>query len=64
MLASTRHAVARGATIRAELVQVAARPARSGRDTLTWHLPETWPWQDAGLNAFDATHRAPTAAAA
>jgi hypothetical protein len=64
VLASTRHAVARGATIRAELVQLAARPARSGRDTLTWHLPENWPWQDAWLNAFDATHRAPPAAAA
>jgi len=63
-LASTRHAVARGATIRAELVQVAARPARSGRDTITWHLPQNWPWQDAWLNAFDATHRAPPAAAA
>ena len=64
VLASTRHAVARGATIRAELVQVAARPARSGRDTITWHLPENWPWQDAWLSAFDATHRAPPAAAA
>src|ERR1700752_1710342 len=64
VLASTRHAVARGATIRAELVQVAARPARSGRDTITWHLPEDWPWQDAWLNAFDATHRAPPAAVA
>ena len=64
VLASTRHAVARGATIRAELVQVAARPARSGRDTLTWHLPENWPWQHAWLNAFDATHRAPPTAAA
>jgi hypothetical protein len=64
VLASTRHAVAGGATIRAELVQVAARPARSGRDTLTWHLPENWPWQDALLNAFDATHRGPPVAAA
>jgi len=64
VLASTRHAVARGATIRTELVQVAARPARSGRDTITWHLPENWPWQHAWLNAFDATHRAPPAAAA
>ncbi len=64
VLASTRHALARGATIRAELVQVAARPARSGRDTLTWHLPENWPWQHAWLNAFDATHRAPPVAAA
>ena len=64
VLASTRHAVARGATIRTELIQVAARPARSGRDTITWHLPEAWPWQQAWLNAFDATHRAPPAVAA
>ena len=58
-LASARHALARGATIRAELIQVAARPARSGRDQITWHLPEAWPWQDAWLGAFDATHRPP-----
>ena len=64
VLASTRHARARGTTIRAELVQVAARPARSGRDTITWHLPENWPWQHAWLNAFDATHRPPPAQAA
>ena len=63
-LASTRHALARGATIRAELVQVAARPARSGRDSITWHLPQNWPWQDAWLNAFDDTHRAPPTVAA
>jgi hypothetical protein len=63
-LASTRHAVARGATIRAELIAVAARPARSGRDQITWHLPEAWPWQDAWLGAFDATHRPPPAPAA
>jgi hypothetical protein len=30
-MASARHAVARSATIRAELVQVAGRPARIGR---------------------------------
>ena len=46
-LASARHAVARGATIRHELIQLAARPARSGRDQITWHLPEAWPWQAA-----------------
>ena len=63
-LASTRHALARGATIRAELIQVAGRSARSGRDTITWHLPEAWPWQDAWLSAFDATHRPPPALAA
>ena len=60
-LASTRHALARAATIRHELIQIAARPARSGRDQITWHLPEHWPWQDAFHNAFHATHRAPPA---
>lgn len=60
-LASVRHAVARSATIRTELIKVAGRPARSGRDTITWHLPEAWPWQDAWLGAFDATHRGPPA---
>lgn len=34
---------ARGATIRTELICVAGRPTHSGRDTLTWHLPEAWP---------------------
>jgi hypothetical protein len=63
-LASTRHAVARAATIRTELICLAARPARSGRDHLTWHLPEHWPWQDAWLGAFHATHRGPPPLAA
>jgi hypothetical protein len=63
-LASTRHAVARGATIRTELIQVAARPARSGRDQITWHLPEEWPWQNAWHGAFQATHRGPPPLAA
>jgi DDE family transposase len=63
-LASARHAVARGATIRTELIHLAARPARSGRDQITWHLPQDWPWQDAWHNAFDATHRGPPTQAA
>jgi hypothetical protein len=63
-LASTRHAKARGATIRAELIAVAGRPARNGRDHITWHLPQAWPWQHAWHGAFDATHRAPPALAA
>lgn len=63
-LASTRHAKARGATIRAELIAVAGRPARNGRDTLTWHLPQAWPWQAAWHGAFHATHRPPPALAA
>jgi hypothetical protein len=63
-LASTRHAVARGATIRNESIQVAGRPTRSGRDQISRHLPQAWPWQHAWHGAFDATHRAPPALAA
>jgi Transposase DDE domain group 1 len=63
-LASARHAVARGATIRTELIGVAGRPARRGRDHITWHLPNAWPWRDAWLGAFEATHRGPPAPAA
>ncbi len=48
-LASGFHARARGATIRRDLIDVAARTARRGRGHLTLHLPECWPrepgWQ-------------------
>ncbi|HEX6404623.1 MAG TPA: IS1380 family transposase [Pseudonocardiaceae bacterium] len=60
-LASARHAHARGATIRTELIHLAGRPARTGRDQITWHLPTEWPWRDAWLGAFEATHRGPPA---
>jgi hypothetical protein len=63
-LASPRHAHAHGATIRTELIHIAARPARSGRDQITWHLPQDWPWQDPWTTAFEATHRGPPARAA
>jgi hypothetical protein len=68
VLAGGKHTTARGATIRADLIDIAARPARAGRDQITWHLPVDWPHQTAWLNAFDATHdtshRAPPARAA
>jgi hypothetical protein len=64
VLASPRHAVARGSTIRAELVAVAGRPARHGRGHITWHLPRDWPWEAHWHTAFHATHRGPPAAAA
>ncbi|CCK53257.1 Transposase [Mycobacterium canettii CIPT 140060008] len=64
VLASPEHAVARNATIRTQLINVAARPARTGRDTITWHLPRDWPWEQHWLNAFHATHRGPPALAA
>jgi hypothetical protein len=63
-LASARHAHARGATIRTELICLASRPARSGRDHITWHLPAQWPWRHAWLGAFQATHRGPPTLAA
>lgn len=64
VLASPRHAVARGSTIRAELIAVAGRPARHGRGHITWHLPQHWPWEVHWHNAFHATHRGPPAPAA
>ncbi|MFD8079989.1 transposase [Streptomyces sp. NPDC059718] len=45
-LASAFHAKARVGTIRRHLIAVPARLAVRGC-TLTFHLPERWPWQDA-----------------
>jgi Transposase DDE domain group 1 len=45
-LASTFHARARTGTIRAQLIGVPARLARSAH-RLVLHLPRHWPWQDA-----------------
>jgi len=45
-LASAFHAKATTGTIRAQLITVPARLARSAR-RLTLHLPEQWPWQTA-----------------
>src|SRR3982751_5357738 len=53
-LASTVHARATTATIRAQLIAVPARLARSAR-RLRLHLPERWPWQTAWAQLFDAT---------
>jgi Transposase DDE domain group 1 len=64
VLGSPRHALARGSTIRKELITVAARPARAGRDAIIWHLPCDWPWEHAWHNTFHATHRGPPALAA
>ena len=41
-LASLAYAKARGATLRRDLINVAARTARHGRGHLTVHLPEGW----------------------
>jgi Transposase DDE domain group 1 len=54
-LASLFHAKATTATIRAHLINVPVRLARSARRQ-THHLPEHWPWQQAFDNLFDALH--------
>lgn len=60
-LASVFHAKATTGTIRAQLINIPARLARSAR-RLTMHLPESWPWQRAWQQLFDATCGPPTAA--
>lgn len=60
-LASAFHAKATTATIRAHLVNVPARIARSAR-RLTLHLPRRWPWQNAWTRLFDNVHAPPEGA--
>jgi hypothetical protein len=55
-LASTFHARATTATIRAHLINVPARLAR-GACRLTLHLPERWPWQAAWAGLHAAVHQ-------
>ena len=55
-LASTFHARATTATIRAHLINVPARTARSAR-RVTLHLPAGWPWQAAWEGLHAAVHR-------
>ena len=62
-LASAFHARARGATIRAHLIDVAARTARRGRGHLTLHLPQDWHRQAELLNLFEAACGPPARAA-
>ena len=45
-LASALHTKATTGTIRAQLINVPARLARSAR-RLTLHLPDAWPWEQA-----------------
>jgi hypothetical protein len=59
--ASTFHAKAETATIRAQLIAVPARIARSAR-RLVIHLPEAWPWKHAWQRLFAAVHAPPTPA--
>ncbi len=62
-LAGRRHARARAATIRRDLVAVAARTARHGRGRLTLHLPEGWHRESEWRNLFEAACGPPAAAA-
>jgi Transposase DDE domain group 1 len=62
-LASLPFAKARGATIRRDLIAVAARTARHGRGHITLHLPEGWHREQEWLNLWDATRGPPPAAA-
>ena len=49
-LASLPFAKARAATIRRDLIAVAARTARHGRGHITLHLPEAWHREQEWLN--------------
>jgi Transposase DDE domain group 1 len=60
-LASTFHARATTGTIRAQLIAVPMRLARSAR-RIRLHLPRAWPWQTAWTQLFDATCGPPAAA--
>jgi hypothetical protein len=62
-LASLPFAKARAATIRRDLIAVAARTARHGRGHLTLHLPEGWHREREWLSLLDAACGPPAAAA-
>ena len=62
-LASLPFAKARGATIRRDLITVAARTARHGRGHLALHLPEGWHREQEWLNLWEAACGPPAAAA-
>jgi len=62
-LASLPFAKARAATIRRDLIAVAARTARHGRGHLTLHLPKGWHCEQEWLNLLAAACGPPAAAA-
>jgi hypothetical protein len=62
-LASVAYGKARGATIRRDLIDVAARTARHGRGHITLHLPEAWHRDHEWMALFAATCGPPPAAA-
>ena len=63
-LASLPLAKARAATIRRDLIAVAARIARHGRGHLTLHLPEGWHREHEWLTLLAAVGCGPPVAAA
>jgi hypothetical protein len=62
-LASRAHGKARGATIRRDLIHVAARTARHGRGHLALHLPEGWHREHQWTSLFHAACGPPATAA-
>jgi hypothetical protein len=62
-LAGGSCAKARGATIRSQLIAVAARIARHGRGHITMHLPEGWHRETGWMNLFEAACGPPATAA-
>jgi hypothetical protein len=62
-LAGPVHAKARGATIRRQLIAVAARIARHGRGHITMHLPQGWHREHEWTNLFHAACSPPAIAA-
>jgi Transposase DDE domain group 1 len=62
-LASLAYGKARGATIRRDLIDVAARTARHGHGHITLHLPEAWHREHQWLNLFAAACGPPPTAA-
>jgi hypothetical protein len=62
-LASLAYGRARGATIRRDLIDVAARLARHGRGHITLHLPESWHREHEWRNLLTATCGPPAAPA-
>jgi Transposase DDE domain group 1 len=61
-LASTLHAKATTGTIRAQLINVPARLARSAR-RLTLHLPSAWPWEKSWKQLLDGSLHGPPSTA-
>jgi hypothetical protein len=62
-LASLACAKARGATLRRDLIDIAARTARHGRGQLTLRLPEGWHREHEWMNLFEAACGPPATAA-